>query len=67
MAKLNYEKDVRPLVAELQRQFFAARNKKIIVKNQNEKWQLYFDTDQIYDGTLREVYCYLTGMSEFLL
>lgn len=75
MAKLNYDRDVRPLVKKMQSQFKAARGAELIVGSSSDdptKWAVYQkwsngNKDVLCDGTLRECYCFLNGMAEFLI
>ena len=75
MAKLNYERDVRPLAKKLQSQFKAARGAELSIgasPDDATKWAVYQkwtngNKDVICEGTLRECYCFLNGMAEFLV
>ena len=58
MAKLNYDRDVKPLVKAVK----ASCGEEIKIRNLVDKWQLHIGETQVYEGTLREVYCYLLGM-----
>lgn len=62
MAKLNYDRDVRPLMKEVD----AKVDPKLSIRNVDIKWLLYMDQEMVYEGTLREVYCYLLGMQRIL-
>lgn len=62
MAKLNYDRDVRPLMKLVD----AKVDAKLSIRNVDIKWMLYMDAEMVYEGTLREVYCYLLGMHKIL-
>lgn len=62
MAKLNYDRDVKPLMREVDAKIDA----KLSIRNVDTKWLLYMNQDNAYEGTLREVYCYLLGMQKML-
>ena len=62
MAKLNYDRDVKPLMREVDAKIDA----KLSIRNVDIKWLLYMNQDNVYEGTLREVYCYLLGMQKML-
>ena len=62
MAKLNYNRDVRPIVASLN-QMAEFKGAWKVRGNADNSWTLYFEDDKdrkdIYSGTLRECYCYV--------
>ena len=66
MAKLSYEKDVKPLAELLQVDFNKKRDGKIQIDSSGAYWGLKLGGKDVYNGTLREVYCYLLGMQEFI-
>lgn len=76
MAKLNYERDVKPLIKTLQDQFKAARGAHLIMGvspdniskyTVSQLWLNGNKKDVLCEGTLRECYCFLKGMAEFLI
>lgn len=71
MAKLNYDRDVKTFVKKLNIQFEAARNMKLIVKVDGDKYSVCqynkTITEEIWNGTLRECYSFLNGIAEFLI
>lgn len=72
MSRMSYENNIKPLVNRMQSQFMGARNAELVVRFQNGNYyvcQLYKNTgcDVLCSGTLREVYYFLKGMSEFLI
>lgn len=70
MAKLNYERDVQPLVKKMNKQFKAARGCDLGIRQDDTKFEVTQTgskgTDVLINGTLRECYSFLLGMNEFL-
>ncbi len=62
MAKLNYERDVKPLARHIDSLY----DKSVAIRNVVDGWCLFIDNNQIYCGTLRECFCYLKGMEKVL-
>jgi hypothetical protein len=63
MAKLNYDRDVKTLLNQVQKLY---SGEKLTIKNPTEKWVLYIGADEACNGTLREIFCYLQGMLRVL-
>lgn len=69
--RLNYDRDVKPLVNKLQKPFEEAKGSKLQMRSTNDKWYIYrvrhYGQDELCSGTLRECYCFLLGMEEILI
>lgn len=70
--RLTYDKDVKPLINKIQPQFKAGRGATLDVRNVNNIWyvnQIWGTAgqDNLCKGTLRECYCFLLGLAEFLI
>ena len=58
MAKLNYDKDVKNLVNRVNELIEG----KVEIRSKVDTWVLLCNKAAVYEGTLREIYCYLKGM-----
>lgn len=70
MAKLNYNRDVVPLINRINRELNNERPFKL--SSTDELWSVEriinssYAVDRFYTGTLRECYCYLLGFDRAL-
>jgi len=62
MAKLNYERDVKPLAKSIELSYGI----KVTVREVVSGWSLYINDGLVYSGTLRECYCFVMGMQNIL-
>ena len=62
MAKLNYDRDVKPVAVKLKKLY----DGKVELKSKVDKYVLLVDEEVVSDGTLREAYCYMLGMLKIL-